>query len=60
MRVDETNNFVGFSVDVDDGFLNLTWNVVRGKNIWVGFDKKQAAELLPILQHFIETGELPK
>lgn len=60
MRVDETNNFVGFNVDVDDGFLNLNWDVVRGKSLWVGFDKKQAEYLLPILQHFIETGELPE
>lgn len=26
----------------------------------VGVDRIQAAELLPVLQHFIETGELPQ
>lgn len=25
----------------------------------IGFDKEQAQQLLPILKHFIKTGELP-
>lgn len=25
----------------------------------IGFDKEQAQQLLPILEHFIKTGELP-
>lgn len=30
------------------------------RNTGVAFDQKTAAEFLPILQHFIKTGELPE
>lgn len=31
---------------------------VTGEEVYL--DKKQASQLIPLLQHFIETGELPE
>lgn len=60
MKLSETENVYSVDVKVRDGVkknpeLNL---VARGYAI--SLDQQTAAEFLPILQHFIETGELPE
>lgn len=59
MKLSETNNVLPVDISVRDGVegteLNLIW-----KCSCITLDQTTAAELLPILQHFIETGELPE
>lgn len=59
MKLSETNNVHTVNVSVGDAVegreLNLTWKMHQ-----ITLDQQTAAELLPILQHFIETGGLPE
>lgn len=60
MKLSETK--IVFSADLkvvnygDGQELRVSTSPVAG----VAFDQQTAAEFLPILQHFIETGELPE
>lgn len=66
MKLSETNNVmpVGVSVGpaVEGNELRLTTkdSIDNDMEFQLALDQQTAAELLPILQHFIETGELPE
>ncbi len=45
-----------FDIELDeDGDMDMTYN-----GYGITLDPQQAAEFLPILQHYVETGELPE
>ena len=61
MQLEETENcykvFVGaYGLEDDTPVLCLGYDENEDA---IGFDKEQAQQLLPILEHFIKTGELP-
>lgn len=60
MKLSETENVevveVVIEPSVDGTGVLAVWCMGDG----VGLDRTTAAELMPILQHFIETGELPE
>ncbi len=56
MIINETKACYGFRVTLDrDGDFCMEY---QGYDITC--DREQAEELLPILEHFIKTGELPE
>lgn len=56
MIIHETQNCFGFEVTLDrDGDFCMEYD---GWDITC--DKQQAQQLLPILEHFVKTGELPE
>ncbi|AGF88213.1 hypothetical protein DMB24_24110 [Salmonella enterica] len=60
MLIKETENCYDVEAYVDeleDDTKVILFNL-RGEEI--GFDKEQSIEVVKILQHFIETGELPE
>lgn len=59
MKLSETENVWPVTVVVVDGVVSpsLALKIRTGE---VCLDQQTAAELLPILQHFIATGELPE
>lgn len=66
MQLSETNNVnpvtisVGPSVEGNELHLTATDALDADVTLEIALDQTTAAELLPILQHFIETGELPE
>lgn len=59
MILKETDN--AFSVEVKiEGSVKSNMLALWCNRKGIGVDQKQAAELLPILEHFIKTGELPE
>lgn len=66
MKLSETNNVmpatisVGPSVDGPELRVTTTDSLDTSVEIEAVFDQQTAAEFLPILQHFIATGELPE
>lgn len=66
MKLSETNNVmpitisVGPSVEGNELRLETTDSLDTDTAIEMVFDQQTAAEFLPILQHFIATGELPE
>lgn len=62
MEIPETKNCYGGKVSVRDGVKSPEINIiVRGLfgNFTLALDQEQAALLVPVLQHFVETGEMP-
>lgn len=65
MKLSETENVgpldlkVSMGVSAPELHINA-YNDDLGAVIGIALDQITAAELLPILQHFIETGELPE
>jgi len=54
---DDVSGCLGFSVSIDaDGDFDITHSGNQG----IIVHRKQAAELLRILKHYVETGELPE
>ena len=66
MQLSETINVYPVVISVRQGVagpeldLNAKDAEEPGVVIQIAFDQQTAAEFLPILQHFIETGGLPK
>lgn len=66
MKLSETNNVnpvtVSVRPSVEANALRLTATDSRDADIefTIALDQTTAAEFLPILQHFIATGELPE
>lgn len=66
MQLSETINVFPVDIAVRQGIagpeldLNAKSAVDPEVDIQIAFDQQTAAEFLPILQHFIETGGLPK
>lgn len=66
MKLSETNNVnpvtvsVGPSVEGNELQLTATDSLDADINFTIALDQQTAAELLPILEHFIATGELPE
>ena len=66
MKLSETSNVmpmivsVGPSVDGPELRLTTTDSLDISVEIEAVFNRQTAAEFLPILQHFIATGELPE
>jgi hypothetical protein len=65
MKLSETENVGPLDLKVSAGVsapeLHINaYNDDLGAVIGIALDQTTAAELRPILQHFIETGELPK
>lgn len=61
MQLDETENCYRVFVvadELEDGTPVLTLGYDETEDA-IGFDKEQVQQLLPILEHFIKTGELP-
>ena len=59
MKLSETENVYPVELTIEESVVSnaLRLNIKRG---YVALDQTTAAELLPILQHFIATGELPE
>jgi len=61
MKLSETENVFGADVYVRDGVSSREMLLhCAAVDIEFALDQQTAAELVPILQHFIETGELPE
>lgn len=66
MKLSETNNVmpvevtVGTSVEGNELRLTTKDSIDNDMEFQLALDQQTAAELLPILQHFIATGELPE
>ena len=66
MQLSDTVNVYPVNISVRQGVagpeldLNAKDAVDPEVDIQIAFDQQTAAEFLPILQHFIETGGLPK
>ncbi len=59
MKLSETENVESLELSIQPSILSDClglWSNGHG----IVFDQQTAAEFLPILQHFIETGELPE
>lgn len=62
MRIPETENCYSGFVSVHDGVVSPEINItVTGQDgpFVLALDQEQAALLIPVLQHFVETGEMP-
>lgn len=62
MEYPETENCFGGKVSVRDGIVSPEINIwIKCPNgaFMLGLDQEQAALLVPVLQHFVETGEMP-
>lgn len=66
MQLSDTVNVSPVNISVRQGVagpeldINAKDAVDPEVDIQIAFDQQTAAEFLPILQHFIETGGLPK
>lgn len=65
MKLSETDNSWPVTVTVRDGVVSremlLSANdALDGTPIEISLDQQTATELLPALQHFIATGDLPE
>lgn len=66
MQLSETINVFPVDISVRQGIavpeldLNAKSSEDPEVDIQIAFDQQTAVEFLPILQHFIETGGLPK
>jgi hypothetical protein len=62
MEYPETKNCYGGKVSVRDGVvspeIDIRVECPNGK-LMLALDQAQAALLIPVLQHFVETGEMP-
>lgn len=59
MKLSETENVYPVEISVLEG-VDGPELFLKYKGAGVSFDEITAAEFLPILQHFIATGELPE
>lgn len=59
MQLSETENSYPAEIVVRDGVVSREM-LLRSNGIEFSLDQTTAAELLPILEHFIKTGELPE
>lgn len=56
--IEETETCHGFGIYIDeDGDFNMNSDTVE---VGFVFSPEQAAVVLPLLQHYVETGELTK
>lgn len=61
MKLSETDNVYPVEVFTHQSVVSNELRLIGdGFNQGVALDQTTAAELLPILQHFIATGELPE
>lgn len=58
MEYPETKNCYGGTVSVRDGVVNIRVVCPNGA-FMLALDQEQAARIIPVLQHFVETGEMP-
>lgn len=59
MKLSETENVEAIELRIVPSVISNCLGL-RSKGVGLAIDRTTAAELLPILQHFIETGELPE
>lgn len=59
MQLDETSVCWPIKLGIDDGGLGVTLDLTSLDGEEITLCRKQAQQLLPILEHFIKTGELP-
>lgn len=62
MKYPETKNCYGGMVSVRDGIVSPEIDIrveCPNGNLILALDQEQAALLIPVLQHFVETGEMP-
>lgn len=59
MQLSETKNVFATQLRTRDGVEGKELNIIC-HNHGIALDQTTAAELLPILEHFIKTGELPE
>jgi len=61
MKLSETDNAYPVTVFTRKSVVtNELWLIPDGCNVGVALDQTTAVKLLPILQHFIERGDLPE
>lgn len=61
MKLSETDNVYPVSVFIHESVVSNELRLIGdGCKHGVSLDQQTAAELLPALQHFIATGDLPK
>ena len=66
MQLSETINVFPVTITISQGVAGTELNLQAQSQqrpdtiIEIAFDQQTAVEFLPILQHFIETGGLPK
>lgn len=60
MQLSETENVYPVEVGVRDSVVGRELQLFIVPKVFVALDQTTAAELLPILEHFIKTGELPE
>lgn len=59
MKLSETENVEQIELRIVPSVVSNCLGL-RSKGVGLAIDQKTAAELIPILQHFIATGELPE
>ena len=59
MRLSETENVYALRISTRPG-VKSNELVLEARGYKMSLDQQTAAEFLPILQHFIATGELPE
>ncbi len=59
MQLSETENVYPARIVVRESVVSNEM-LLCAKNVAFALDQTTAAELLPILEHFIKTGELPE
>lgn len=60
MKLSETNNVFPLVVSVNAGVVSNELRLCDEGVMYVALDQTTAKEFLPVLQHFIETGEMLK
>lgn len=60
MKLSETVNTYPVKLDIEPSVDGTNMLALWVNDVGVGVDRTTAAELIPILQHFIATGELPE
>jgi len=60
MQLSETENVYPVEVEVRDSVVGRELQLFINPFVFVALDQTTAAELLPILEYFIKTGEMPK
>lgn len=60
MQLKETDVCWPVELEIDTGGFGTTLDLVEvDDGFRIALDREQAQQLLPILEHFIKTGELP-
>lgn len=56
MKIEGTENYEGFELRI----TNYDDFMVKYSSLEIGFDREQAQQIVAVLTHYLDTGELPE